>query len=168
MGWLRQESDCFPTPRATPALTRDDVHGAIGAKIPLHFQFMRSPLGRFEKCLPSLVKPPRRLTGTSMACATCPALLPKQKQEVKTPGAQRHAAPLDGPHPLQPTNCLAVAPNLPAAGAFYAGSRTSMPGKEPNSTNSRLAPPPVEMCLMRSATPACSTAAMESPPPITV
>ena len=43
-----------------------------------------------------------------------------------------------------------------------------MPGSVLPSSNSKLAPPPVEMCDMSSAKPACSTAAAESPPPMIV
>ena len=42
-----------------------------------------------------------------------------------------------------------------------------MPGSSLPSRNSRLAPPPVEMCVKRSVDPSSSTAATESPPPTT-
>src|SRR5918997_3603916 len=50
-----------------------------------------------------------------------------------------------------------------------AGERSSAatPGRSRPSTSSRAAPPPVETCVMRSATPARFTAATESPPPTT-
>ena len=41
-------------------------------------------------------------------------------------------------------------------------------GQLPPPRNSSDAPPPVEMCVIRSVTPALATAAIESPPPITV
>src|SRR5689334_10888003 len=41
----------------------------------------------------------------------------------------------------------------------------STPGSFSPAKNSSVAPPPVEMCVMRSATPARVTAATESPPP---
>jgi hypothetical protein len=43
-----------------------------------------------------------------------------------------------------------------------------MPGRVLPSSSSRLAPPPVEMWLIFSATPTFSTAATESPPPMMV
>src|ERR1043165_1334841 len=39
------------------------------------------------------------------------------------------------------------------------------PGSSSPARNSRVAPPPVEMCVMRLATPARVTAETESPPP---
>jgi len=47
-------------------------------------------------------------------------------------------------------------------------SRAATPGKTRPSSNSNEAPPPVEMCDIWSARPACSTAATESPPPMIV
>src|SRR5579884_4296331 len=44
-------------------------------------------------------------------------------------------------------------------------SSAATPGSSRPSRNSREAPPPVEMCAISSARPACSTAATESPPP---
>ena len=41
-----------------------------------------------------------------------------------------------------------------------------MPGSSSPSRNSREAPPPVEMWVILSAKPSCSTAAAESPPPM--
>src|SRR5580698_5541455 len=41
----------------------------------------------------------------------------------------------------------------------------STPGSFSPAKNSREAPPPVEMCEIFEATPLCSTAATESPPP---
>src|SRR6185437_5477618 len=46
----------------------------------------------------------------------------------------------------------------------YFSDSAATPGSSLPSRNSRLAPPPVEMCEMRSATPAACTAATESPP----
>lgn len=53
-------------------------------------------------------------------------------------------------------------------GTGTASSRASTPGSSLPSNNSRLAPPPVDMWLIDSATPTFSTAATESPPPIIV
>ena len=66
-------------------------------------------------------------------------------------------------------------PDLPPAlrGALPAGSRsgrswsTATPGSSRPSRNSSEAPPPVEMCVNRSARPCCWIAATESPPPTT-
>ena len=59
-----------------------------------------------------------------------------------------------------------------AADEFLPGhvhsSRTLTPGSSRPSMNSRLAPPPVETCFIRSTSPASSTAAALSPPPTTV
>src|ERR1051326_4277543 len=49
----------------------------------------------------------------------------------------------------------------------YLSVRAVTPGKSSPAKNSNVAPPPVEMCVMRSATPALVTAATESPPPTT-
>lgn len=49
-----------------------------------------------------------------------------------------------------------------------ASSSARTPGSGFPSSNSKLAPPPVEMWLILSASPAFSTAATESPPPIMV
>jgi hypothetical protein len=49
-----------------------------------------------------------------------------------------------------------------------ASSSATTPGSCFPSNNSKLAPPPVEMWLITSATPTFSTAATESPPPIIV
>src|SRR5207237_7295454 len=43
--------------------------------------------------------------------------------------------------------------------------RTSTPGNFRPERNSNAAPPPVEMWLIFDSTPACATAAAESPPP---
>jgi hypothetical protein len=45
--------------------------------------------------------------------------------------------------------------------------KAATPGNSLPARNSNVAPPPVEMCVMRSATPARLTAATESPPPTT-
>lgn len=58
--------------------------------------------------------------------------------------------------------------NLYYAGTGSASSRASTPGSSLPSSNSKLAPPPVDMWLIDSATPTFSTAATESPPPIIV
>ena len=50
----------------------------------------------------------------------------------------------------------------------YASSKAAIPGKTLPSSNSKLAPPPVEIWLIWSAKPTFSTAATESPPPIMV
>ena len=47
-------------------------------------------------------------------------------------------------------------------------SSAATPGSVRPPRNSSEAPPPVEMCVMRSATPAFFTAAIESPPPMIV
>src|SRR5690606_26992768 len=53
--------------------------------------------------------------------------------------------------------------------SVHAHPSTSRPGSFLPSRNSRLAPPPVEMCPNRSsAKPSCRTAAAESPPPTTL
>ncbi|KVI02347.1 hypothetical protein Ccrd_019323 [Cynara cardunculus var. scolymus] len=52
--------------------------------------------------------------------------------------------------------------------ATTASSRASTPGSVLPSNNSKLAPPPVEIWLITSATPTFSTAATESPPPMIV
>ena len=49
-----------------------------------------------------------------------------------------------------------------------ASGRALTPGSVRPARNSSDAPPPVEMCVMRSRTPALPTAATESPPPTTV
>ena len=49
-----------------------------------------------------------------------------------------------------------------------ASGNTATPGSVRPPRNSSEAPPPVEMCVMRSATPAFVTAAIESPPPTIV
>src|SRR4029079_1205770 len=46
--------------------------------------------------------------------------------------------------------------------------RASTHGRLRPPRNSSDAPPPVEMCVIRSLTPALATAAIESPPPMTV
>src|SRR5439155_27276122 len=43
--------------------------------------------------------------------------------------------------------------------------RAATPGRVRPARNSKQAPPPVETCEIRSATPALATAAAESPPP---
>ena len=50
----------------------------------------------------------------------------------------------------------------------YLSSSATTPGSSFPSRNSRAAPPPVEIWVSWSATPACFTAATESPPPTTV
>ena len=50
----------------------------------------------------------------------------------------------------------------------YLSGSASTPGSVCPPRNSSDAPPPVEMCVMRSATPALLTAATESPPPMIV
>src|SRR5262249_25070226 len=55
--------------------------------------------------------------------------------------------PSHPPHPAYP------APALPAPPAFSASAAT--PGSVRPPRNSSEAPPPVEMCVIRSATPAC-------------
>src|SRR5687768_11308260 len=52
--------------------------------------------------------------------------------------------------------------------AFQASGKAATPGSVCPPRNSSEAPPPVEMCVMRSVTPAFATAAMESPPPTMV
>src|SRR5215207_19582 len=52
--------------------------------------------------------------------------------------------------------------------SHQARSNAAMPGNTRPSTNSREAPPPVEMWEILLATPICSTAATESPPPTTL
>src|SRR5437764_263763 len=64
-------------------------------------------------------------------------------------------------HPASPA-CPAR-PDYPALSVSAA-----TPGSVRPPRNSSDAPPPVEMCVMRSARPAFFTAAMESPPPIIV
>src|SRR5690606_24174975 len=54
------------------------------------------------------------------------------------------------------------------AHAAPASSRAATPGSTRPSRNSRDAPPPVDTCDTRSATPAASTAAAVSPPPTIV
>src|SRR6185436_11323811 len=55
---------------------------------------------------------------------------------------------------------------------FASGCRrylsAATPGRVRPPRNSSDAPPPVEMCVILSVTPALATAAIESPPPITV
>ena len=51
---------------------------------------------------------------------------------------------------------------------FYLSIKASIPGNFFPSKNSREAPPPVEICVILSSSPAFLTAAAESPPPITV
>src|SRR3990172_3874241 len=51
---------------------------------------------------------------------------------------------------------------------YHLSISAATPGRTFPSSNSRLAPPPVEMWLILSARPACSTAATDSPPPTTV
>jgi hypothetical protein len=51
---------------------------------------------------------------------------------------------------------------------MVASSRARTPGRDLPSNNSKLAPPPVEIWLILSASPTFSTAATESPPPIIV
>src|SRR4029077_13574976 len=50
----------------------------------------------------------------------------------------------------------------------HAFGSAAPPGSSRPPRNSSDAPPPVEMCVIRSVTPAFATAAIESPPPITV
>ena len=52
--------------------------------------------------------------------------------------------------------------------ALLVASSAATPGSVRPPRNSSDAPPPVEMCVMRSATPAFLTAAIESPPPMIV
>src|SRR3990172_27472 len=52
--------------------------------------------------------------------------------------------------------------------AGYLSCSAATPGRVRPSRNSREAPPPVEMWVIRSARPACLTAATESPPPMTL
>lgn len=52
--------------------------------------------------------------------------------------------------------------------SVYASSRARTPGSCFPSRSSKLAPPPVEMWLILSASPTFSTAATESPPPMIV
>ena len=62
-------------------------------------------------------------------------------------------------------------PGTKASGERFrtqASGSAAMPGNSRPSRNSNDAPPPVEMWSMRSATPASSMAATESPPPTTV
>src|SRR6184192_4053549 len=47
----------------------------------------------------------------------------------------------------------------------YLSFNAATPGSSSPARNSSVAPPPVEICVMRSATPAFVTAATESPPP---
>src|SRR6185436_18979447 len=64
--------------------------------------------------------------------------------------------------------------HLPVAGdEWYAGAHdfsasAATPGSVSPPRNSSDAPPPVEMCVILSATPALFTAAIESPPPMIV
>src|SRR5262249_37273835 len=58
--------------------------------------------------------------------------------------------------------------NVAAPGHPDQPSRAAIPGRVLPSRNSSEAPPPVEMWLIWSATPAWLTAATESPPPTTV
>src|SRR5205823_13020123 len=61
--------------------------------------------------------------------------------------------------------------HLPVAGDewnSHMSASAATPGSVRPPRNSREAPPPVEMCVMRSATPAFLTAAIESPPPMIV
>ena len=51
---------------------------------------------------------------------------------------------------------------------FYLSVSAATPGSVRPPRNSSDAPPPVEMCVIRSASPAFFTAAIESPPPIMV
>jgi hypothetical protein len=51
---------------------------------------------------------------------------------------------------------------IPVAKGSISGA---MPGSSRPSSSSKNAPPPVEMCVIRSATPAWFTAATVSPPP---
>src|SRR5690606_23954111 len=63
---------------------------------------------------------------------------------------------------------LPVAGDERGAGHLLDQPSTSNPGRSLPSRNSRLAPPPVEMCPnASSANPSCRTAAAESPPPTT-
>src|SRR3990170_1646720 len=55
-----------------------------------------------------------------------------------------------------------------AMARLYLSCRAARPGRSLPSSISRLAPPPVEMWLILPAHPACSTAATDSPPPMTV
>src|SRR4029079_13398513 len=63
--------------------------------------------------------------------------------------------------------------HLPVAGDErmahgYLSVRAATPGNSCPPRNSSEAPPPVEMWVIRSVTPALATAAIESPPPMTV
>src|SRR5713226_952052 len=59
-----------------------------------------------------------------------------------------------------------VALRLPPHSKFHHSSvSAATPGSSFPARNSSVAPPPVEMCVMRPATPAWVTAATESPPP---
>src|SRR5690554_6552220 len=51
---------------------------------------------------------------------------------------------------------------------IYFSSNAATPGSTLPSRNSREAPPPVEIWVILSASPKCSTAAAESPPPMIV
>src|SRR5204862_2178503 len=51
---------------------------------------------------------------------------------------------------------------------YFLSVNAATPGNSLPSSNSREAPPPVEMNVILSASPACFTAVTESPPPIIV
>ena len=61
-----------------------------------------------------------------------------------------------------------LAPSLIGRSAPQRSCKTSTPGSAFPPKNSNDAPPPVDTCVIRSATPACSIAAAESPPPTIV
>src|SRR5205807_10566002 len=67
------------------------------------------------------------------------------------------------------SNSLGDPSTLPRNDVVYCLSVSSAtPGNSFPSNNSSVAPPPVEMNVILSATPACLTAVTESPPPIIV
>src|SRR4029453_12646927 len=85
-------------------------------------------------------------------------------------GLRRHFLMLAGPHPRELSLGGAARGATLRRLARAAGAQPSAttPGSWRPPRHSSDAPPPVEMCLMRSVTPALATAAIESPPPITV
>src|SRR5215203_6982401 len=80
----------------------------------------------------------------------------------QTTGCRRRRASAGGPEP-------AVCSLLPAVWQpVYLSVSAATPGSTRPPRNSSEAPPPVEMCEMRSVTPALWTAEIESPPPMMV
>src|SRR6267143_335305 len=63
---------------------------------------------------------------------------------------------------------LPAQPDPPASPALHLSVNAATPGSVRPPRNSSDAPPPVEMCVIRSAIPAFFTAAIESPPPTIV